>query len=444
MQKATRKYLDRHAEPEAKAIGESVVSESPFSHVLILPVFAEGENLFETLESIPPSSQGPVLVILVLNGSPHSTPKELEQNQMTLLELKKRFPQRICLSPLPPISLHEFPKGNLLIIDRSSSPYLFPEKEGVGLARKIGCDLALGLWARGLIRSPWIHTTDADVIVSPDYFEKAEKIVDDKVSTLLYPFTHVVSPDPVLAEAMRLYEIHLRYYVAGLQWAGSPYAFHTIGSTLAFRAASYAEAGGFPARMAAEDFYLLNKLAKLGKVHRLAGPPLQILGRLSERVPFGTGKALGKIVSEQKQNHSFDLYDPTLFSHLKFWLLFLEKVSEKYTENTSNVWRESVRQAPLSLSFEPLKKILEKMEAFEAIEEAKTRSSHSSILLRHLLTWFDGFRTLKLLHALRDQAFPSLPWKEALSKADFIGLKSWEGGAEPIRLHLMNQERVLS
>jgi hypothetical protein len=434
--KATRKYLERHAEPEARAINHFVSSAPTFGNALIIPNFDEGENLFDTLASIPASPLGLVLVILVINATPHSSTEARDQNQWTLRELKKRFPQNSAHSSL---SFHEFPQGSLWVVDRTSPAYLLPEKEGVGLARKIGCDIALALRHAGKIHSNWIHTTDADVILSKDYFEKAEKVVDEEVSALVYPFTHLVSDEPRLAEAARLYEIHLRYYQAGLRWANSPYAFPTIGSTLAFRGRCYAEAGGFPARMAGEDFYLLNKLAKLGKVQPLAGTPLQILGRLSERVPFGTGKALGKILSDQREG-SFSLYDPALFNHLKFWLMFLYQLTEKYNEKTNLIWREKVRSSSPFLSLDILREALEKMEAFEAIEEARTRSSHPSIFLRHLHTWFDAFRTLKLLHALRDRAFPSLPWREALSRAEFVKRSAERIEPEQILFDLANSD----
>ena len=48
-----------------------------------------------------------------------------------------------------------------------------------------------------------------------------------------------------------------------MKYARSPYAFHTIGSTMAVSANHYAKVRGFPKREAGEDFYLLNKLAKV-------------------------------------------------------------------------------------------------------------------------------------------------------------------------------------
>ena len=40
--------------------------------------------------------------------------------------------------------------------------------------------------------------------------------------------------------------------------------------------------------------------------------------------------------------------------------------------------------------------------------------------LRRLHDWFDGFRTLKLIHHLRDQGSSSLPWQEAIRRAPFM------------------------
>ena len=73
-----------------------------------------------------------------------------------------------------------------------------------------------------------------------------------------------------------------------------------MGSCLAVRPEAYAAVRGFPRKNAAEDFYVLDKLAKVGTIARLAGTPLLLEGRLSDRVPFGTGKALSDLVSKKK------------------------------------------------------------------------------------------------------------------------------------------------
>src|SRR5690606_25563210 len=56
------------------------------------------------------------------------------------------------------------------------------------------------------------------------------------------------------------YEIFLRYYALGLQYAAYPYAFQTVGSSMAARASIYASIGGMNRRKAGEDFYFLHKV----------------------------------------------------------------------------------------------------------------------------------------------------------------------------------------
>ena len=46
----------------------------------------------------------------------------------------------------------------------------------------------------------------------------------------------------------------MSYYVAGLAMAGSGYAHHSLGSTIAVHAKSYAAVRGYPKRSAGEDF----------------------------------------------------------------------------------------------------------------------------------------------------------------------------------------------
>jgi hypothetical protein len=56
-------------------------------------------------------------------------------------------------------------------------------------------------------------------------------------------------------------------------------------------------------------------------------------------------------------------------------------------------------------------------------------------MLRHLHTWFDAFRTLKLVHLLRDDGLPSLSCREALRLAPF-DLGSAELDLEALRTRM--------
>ena len=136
-------------------------------------------------------------------------------------------------------------QGRILVVDRFTPPGFFPDDQGVGLARKIGVDLCARLHASGRLASSFVHTTDADVELPNDYFDRTPA---GPAAALLFPFFHRPDVEPRLGRAVLLYEISLRYYVLGLSFAGSPYAFHTIGSTIATDVGAYMKVRGFPKR----------------------------------------------------------------------------------------------------------------------------------------------------------------------------------------------------
>ncbi len=135
-----------------------------------------------------------------------------------------------------------------LIVDRASVDRQFREEDGVGLARKIGADIALSMITAGLVSNPFINNTDADALLPPDYFGTSlpdSAVAQKEVSAIVRPFRHVhraTDAEPIQSriQASLLYEISLYYYVSRLKHANSPYAFHTIGSTIAVNARDYA------------------------------------------------------------------------------------------------------------------------------------------------------------------------------------------------------------
>jgi hypothetical protein len=287
---------------------------------------------------------------------------------------------------------------SVLLLDRFSVERLLPQGQGVGLARKIACDVALALVADGRVLGPWIRCTDADVEVPDDYFLSLPNgLAGEGVSAAIYPFVHVPEGDALQKEAMRLYEAYLYYYVAGLKRAGSPYAYHTIGSLIAINATSYAVVRGFPKRQAGEDFYLLNKLAKVGRVVQAEGTPVEIRGRVSHRVPFGTGAAVQTIRAQLAAGSDYQVYHPKVFDALGVWLQALQDFSNdpsldslrKTIHTASDDWGEQLLLA------------LEGQGAFSAVLKASEQVSGKQ-LFRRLMEWFDAFRTMKLIHALRD------------------------------------------
>ena len=434
-------YLARHAEPESAAADALTRA---LGHVLVVPAYGEGQSLFDTLGSVPRGPKGETLVIVVLNAREDSPPAVHEANEAARQRLRGVAKAAADLAEPHPSTALEVENGTILVVDRARPGHFLPKGQGVGLARKIGNDIALRLHAEGRVASPWIHNTDADVRLPNDYFDQTATIPEAGNAAALYFFEHRFDADPTLAEAARLYEISLRYYTLGLAWAGSPYAYQAMGSCIAIRPEAYAAVRGFPRKNAAEDFYVLDKLAKVGSIVRLAGRPLLLEGRVSHRVPFGTGKALSDLVTKKRALSGFRLYHPAVFAHVAAWLRVLE-ASAKSGGRVDVALEELPRENPFFLTG-LLVESLEKMGAFPAMREAIARSSDDpSTMLRHFHTWFDAFRTLKLVHALRDGGLRSPGYLQALAEAPFTGLSgSTEEDSEALRRALAAEERKLA
>ena len=434
-------YLARHAEPEAVAAD---ALEGGLGHVLVIPAYGEGQSLFDTLGSVPKGPKGETLVIVVLNAREDSPPAMHEANEAARRRLRGVAKAAADRTEPHPSTALKVENGTILVVDRARPGHFLPKGQGVGLARKIGNDIALRLHAAGRVASPWIHNTDADVILPNDYFDQTASIPETGNAAALYFFEHRFAEDPKLAEAARLYEISLRYYTLGLAWAGSPYAYQAMGSCVAIRPEAYAAVRGFPKKNAAEDFYALDKLAKFGSIVRLAGRPLRLEGRISHRVPFGTGRALSDLVSKKGALTGFRLYHPAVFAHVAAWLRVLTASAES-GGRVELALEELPRDNPFFLTG-LLVESLEKMGAFPAMKEAIARSSGDpATMLRHFHTWFDAFRTLKLVHALRDGGLRSPGFLQALAEAPFTGLSgSTEEDPEALRQALAAEERKLA
>lgn len=432
-------YLARRAEPEAKAAERL---EGSFGHVLEIPAYGEREDLFATLGSIPSGPGGDVLIVLVLNARADSPAAVHEANEAARRRLASLGARPAPLSEDPPITAWSVPRGRLVLIDRAAPGRFLPEGEGIGLARKIGCDFALSAAAAGRLATRWLHCTDADVLLPNDYFDQTFAVTDDATAAAVYFFGHRFEPDEALGLAGRLYEISLRYGVLGLAWAGSPYAYEAMGSCIAVRPEVYAAMGGFPRVNAREDFEFLNLAARQGAVARLSGAPLELSGRISTRVRVSTGQALGKLVETPRAREAFRLDHPALFAHLAAWLDMLEAAA------TSGDLGAASGRLPSNSPFflaNLLTDSLERQGAFAAARAALSRSQDPAVRRRLLHTWFDAKRTRRLLDLLRAGGLRPLPWREALREAPFAELSgSVEEDVSALLAHLAALEKGLA
>jgi hypothetical protein len=300
------------------------------------------------------------------------------------------------------------PHTDLYLYDMEMLRGPTPGAQGVGLARKTGCDLALQWMDAGGISGHWLCCSDADATLPPEYFVQLESAAPDAVAAV-FPFRHVPGDDAVCAHATALYELRLHHYVLGLEYANSPYAFHTIGSSLAVRANAYAHVHGFPKRAGAEDFYLLNKLAKLGAVTRLQGDCIELQSRHSSRVPFGTGPAVAAIMAAEHPNDAALFYHPQCFEALAALLASLPALAAEPERAIAGLLRNRGLQPLLARHAETA---LDTLGIATALAHCRRQSNTDAQFQRHFHQWFDGFRTLKFIHALRDAGWFSCSLRE--------------------------------
>jgi hypothetical protein len=401
-------YLERYAEPESR-LAERV--DGAFEAVLVVPAHRESVALLDGFRAAGAGARGRLLVILVVNAARDARAESRAETRLLLDEIEQLHGPGVVLSREPALLRYELSAFTLLVVDRASPGAELPEKQGVGLARKIGADLACALFARGRVELPFVFSSDADTELPAGYVEDARRALagSDAVG-LIYPYRHVSSGDALVDRATSDYELGLRYHVLGLRSARSPYAFHTIGSALAFTVEGYELARGFPKRQAGEDFYLLEKLAKLGSLVAVGGDAVRVRSRFSDRVPFGTG-ARAKLIAAELVSGEPTLYHPEIYRVLGHTLAALVELAR---ERDVSRFEQALASEPVAGS------ALADLGLRSEVPRALAGSKTSVVLLRRLLTWFDGLRTLRFLHALEKGPYRKLPMSRALAAASFL------------------------
>jgi hypothetical protein len=67
----------------------------------------------------------------------------------------------------------------------------------------------------------------------------------------------------------------------------------------------------------------------------------------------------------------------------------------------------------------------------QALVAASRQAKTERELLRRAHIWFDGFRTLKLVHRIRAVLAPQIDWQTALAAAPFCGSSAGVSGLAP-------------
>ena len=349
-----RKYLRKNpAEiiPELKA----------YTHCVVIPAWQESETLPAVLDSLERAEQPvPAAIIAVVN---HPQGADGADSLELLQELKARNLKNLFVIYAPDLT------------------------GGVGEARKIGMDCFVGSREFSQLENAFIYSLDGDSPVEKNYFTETAEILSENANSpgIIIKIRHSQAQTTDQEEAIREYERYMFRYAQKLQESGSPYGFVSIGSGFAVRCGSYIRSGGMKVKKAGEDFYFLQELAKQGELCQSRNILVHPSPRISERVPFGTGRSVKELLGGGKMEDIPDF----AFEKLKTLLdaakkhngfLFQEKLPEQIpgdeihflqAEKFHTVWPLIVKNTPPEYNA--------KIKAF--------------------FRWFDGLKTLRFLHA---------------------------------------------
>lgn len=125
---------------------------------------------------------------------------------------------------------------------------------------------------------------------------------------------------------------------------------------------------------------------------------IRLSSRPSNRVPFGTGASVLKLIHSLQQKENFYLYSPQCFAALKRINCALPEL--KKPEQLKK-WDDFALLQKIGLE-SAFRKILE-----QAPEHQREKQ---------LQDCFDGFKTMRFIHELTESKYPKIPWREALDR----------------------------
>ena len=360
--------------------------------IVVIPAYKEKyATILKTIESLEETSHtGISIAVLILVNYKDTDPAEIKEASQILHDQLTSY------------------RTDLQLYTFISE--LTGKHKGVGLARKILMDTAL-LWFNQNEVEGLIVNLDADTTVAENYFTSITAYFDSHLE-MEAACIHV--EHPYENNSIIDYELHLRYFINMQRIAGLPYAMQTIGSAMAVRSLSYAKEGGMNLRQAGEDFYFLHKYSTnmtLGEIHNTTVYPS---GRISDRVPFGTGKAVGDHLDQAKP---FTTYNKIGFIELADWIKEVE----------SSLIKSFDLPPP---SFQPLKLYLNAVNYTSNWDRISKASSTPLGRIKAFYAWFDAFKLMKYLHFIRDKGIDDVDLHTAID--DLFEILEIEKSADPL------------
>jgi len=386
---------------------DRISPSSSLSLIVAIPACDE-PGLLQTLDCLDKciSPGGDVEIIIALNSAESASVDVISRNRTSSKEIAEFAKQKAR------------PEFRIL---HTNTEGIRTKDAGAGYARKIAMDHALSRFSKIDRREGIIISLDADTLCDENYFISIENHFQSNPGSnacSIY-FEHPLKGNEFQANVYKgicEYELHMRYYVQGIRYAGHPHAFHTVGSAFCIRAETYASQGGMSRRPAGEDFYFLQKVIPLGNFTELNTTRVIPSPRPSGRVAFGTGPVVNQFHTGRIRH--LESYNPRVFYDLKEFFTsvpLLYKENEEELKSRFKSWPESI-QTNL------------KDEFFERLEEIRSNSAGKEAFIKRFYRWFNMFRTLKYINSAHSGYYPRIPVREGAEEfLNYVGTKIQPG-----------------
>ena len=379
------KYLSRYLQHRCdRSLFDSIKDELiDLEIIIVIPAYQETyDELTQTINSVLSCEPACSFLILVLiNYKETDSTDSIQLARALLGRLKVQYATRIETNSVK-LFLREL-KG---------------KKAGVGLARKLLMDTAL-MYFVSINSDGIIVNLDADTYVTDSYLKVIKEHFSNnpKLEACSLAFHHPSTQDQ---QPICLYELHLRYFIGMQRQLHLPYAYQTVGSAMAVRALAYAKEGGMNLRQAGEDFYFIHKFSKNLSLADINDTCVFPSGRVSDRVPFGTGKAIKDM--RLKGPAQYATYNPKSFVVIKEWIAKVEQdlihlITEPYYSDDTD-----------------LNDFLVQQDFAKAYIRILNGSSQPALRIKNFYNWFDAFLLMKCLHHLRDSGHENVPVQSAV------------------------------
>ncbi len=303
MKDTIKKYLEKKSIYKNKTFDCSEIA-------ICIPVCNEYPFFLSVLKNLAIScavANQQVCVICCVNNKINSSEKILQNNQRMIYELNRiaNAENNSLEKTLLKVCVLDYTKKNA-----------FTEKQGVGWARKIAMDYALANGAKVLA------CLDADTFVDENYILQLKYFFKNNLDCGTMNFFHKrienfsddidESKNSIqLNSAIQLYEDYIKNHSKKLAECGTPFCYSALGCVIVCSDKMYCECGGMKNKLAGEDFYFIQEMIKnvISKnpdklfqseknfnIINFLDTTVMPSTRFSDRVLFGTGKALEQIV----------------------------------------------------------------------------------------------------------------------------------------------------